>query len=140
MDAVRTRFGSLIEWVVAAAFLGVTVLVGSLILRELRAVTGPDSEPPGASLPVVPSSIPPRAISVPMLLLLDGKEIHVGDTAPKIAGLLGKAAQAATLEVDRGPLGERQTRFYEYAGTRFILVFEPFERLGEPRVGAIYLH
>ena len=75
-----------------------------------------------------------------MLLLLDGKEIHVGDTTQKIEELLGKRAQAAALEVDQGPLGERQTRFYEYAGTRFILVFEPFERRGELRVGAIYLH
>ena len=53
-----------------------------------------------------------------MLLLLDGKEIHVGDTTQKIEELLGKRAQAAALEVDQGPLGERQTRFYEYAGTR----------------------
>ena len=36
-------------------------------------------------------------------------------------------------------LGERLTRFYEYSGSRFILVFEPFERNGEVRVAAIYL-
>ena len=36
------------------------------------------------------------------------------------------------------PLGERLTRFYEHAGTRFVLVFEPFERKGEPKVAAIY--
>ena len=41
--------------------------------------------------------------------------------------------------MDRGSLGERLTRFYEYAGARFILVFEPFERNGEMRVAAIYL-
>ena len=46
---------------------------------------------------------------------------------------------SARQEVDRGTLGERLTRFYEYAGSRFILVFEPFERNGEPRVAAIYL-
>jgi hypothetical protein len=28
---------------------------------------------------------------------------------------------------------------YEYGGTRFIVVFEPFERDGEPRVSGIYL-
>jgi hypothetical protein len=41
--------------------------------------------------------------------------------------------------VDRGALGERLTRFYEYQGTRFLLVFEPFERRGALRVAAIYL-
>ena len=33
-------------------------------------------------------------------------------------------------------LGERLTRFYEYGGSRFVVVFEPFERNGEPRVAA----
>jgi len=41
--------------------------------------------------------------------------------------------------VDRGTLGERLTRFYEYGGSHFILVFEPFEKGGEARLGAIYL-
>ena len=41
--------------------------------------------------------------------------------------------------LERGPNGERVTRFYERAGTRFVLVFEPFERNAEARVAAIYL-
>ncbi len=52
---------------------------------------------------------------------------------------LGRAAESGRQEVDRGSLGERLTRFYEYAGFRFILVYEPFERNGDPRVAAIYL-
>jgi hypothetical protein len=31
------------------------------------------------------------------------------------------------------------TRYYEYGGTRFVLVFEPFEQKGAPRIAAIYL-
>jgi hypothetical protein len=34
---------------------------------------------------------------------------------------------------------KRLTRFYEYGGTRFIVVFEPAERNGEPRIIGIYL-
>jgi acyl-homoserine-lactone acylase len=37
------------------------------------------------------------------------------------------------------PLGPRTIRTYERQGTRFLLVFEPFERKGAPRVAGIYL-
>ena len=74
-----------------------------------------------------------------MLPFLDGKEIRVGDTAVAVAARLGRAAEVGKQDVDRGTLGERLTRFYEYAGSKFILVFEPFERNGEARVAAIYL-
>jgi hypothetical protein len=87
----------------------------------------------------MPPSVPPRAVSVPVLPFLDGKEIRVGATAAAVAEMLGRAAEVGRQEVDRGTLGERLTRFYEYAGSKFILVFEPFERNGEARVAAIYL-
>jgi hypothetical protein len=87
----------------------------------------------------MPAAIPARAVSVPVLPFLDGKEVRVGETAAAVAARLGRAAESGRQEIDRGSLGERMTRFYEYAGSRFILVFEPFERNGEPRVAAIYL-
>ena len=64
---------------------------------------------------------------------------RIGETASAVAARLGRAAESGRQEVDRGNLGERLTRFYEYGGSRFILVFEPFERNGEPRVIGIYL-
>jgi hypothetical protein len=125
--------------VVAAAFLLATLSVGSLIVRELRAVpagapVAAEDVSPGA----VPAGVPLRAISIPMLLLLDGKELRVGDTMATIASLLGRAAETGVEHIDRGPFGERLTRFYEHAGTRFILVFE-LERKGEGKVAAIFL-
>jgi hypothetical protein len=128
------------EWVVAALFLGATVVVGSMILRQLTPT--PSVRPVPAARPVVasiPSAVPPRAVSVPVLPFLDGKEIRIGETVSTVAARLGRAAESGRQEVDRGSLGERLTRFYEYAGSRFILVFEPFERNGEVRVAAIYL-
>jgi hypothetical protein len=145
MDALRKPsafgLGPILEWLVAAAFLAATVAVGSLIVRGLSSpapmrAAQPDARAP---LPSMPSSIPARAVSVPVLPFLDGKEIRVGDTASAVAARLGRAAESGRTEVDRGALGERLTRFYEYGGSRFILVFEPFERNGEPRVMAIYL-
>jgi hypothetical protein len=144
MDALRVRprfaLAPVFEWVVAALFLVATVAVGSLILHELRpgppTQTAPAARPIAASIPAV---VPPRAVSVPVLPFLDGKEVRIGETVSIVASRLGRAAEVGRQEVDRGSLGERLTRFYEYGGSRFILVFEPFERNGEARVAAIYL-
>ena len=145
MDAVRSpgrfRIAPLVEWVIAAGFLLATVAVASLVVRELRGPERIVAETPAAR-PLVasmPAAVPPRAVSVPVLPFLDGKEIRVGQTAATVAANLGRAAESGRQEVDRGTLGERLTRFYEYAGSKFIVVFEPFERGGEPRVAAIYL-
>ena len=145
MDTVRApgrfRLAPLVEWLIAAAFLAATIAVTSLVIRELRgpfrvAAATPAARPLVAS---IPPAVPARAVSVPVLPFLDGKEIRVGETAAAIAARLGRAAESGRQEVDRGTLGERLTRFYEYAGTKFIVVFEAFERNGEARVAAIYL-
>jgi hypothetical protein len=142
MDAlVRHRFAPVVEWLIAAAFLCATLAVASLIVRELRGPTVRGAAPQPAR-PIVfstPAAIPAKAVSVPVLPLLDGKEIRVGETFSTVAARLGRSAEVGRQEVDKGSLGERLTRFYDYGGTRFILVFEPFERNGEARVAAIYL-
>ena len=134
MQAVR--FTSAFEWGVAALFLFATLVVGSLIVRELRTSPLAPIAEPAAS--VQPAAVPARAISVPVLMLFDGKEIRVGDTVDRVTSLLGTLGQSTQI-VDRGALGDRLTRSYEHAGTRFVLVFEPFERRGAPRVAAIYI-
>jgi hypothetical protein len=140
MDALRARLGPVVEWAIAAAFLAATVAVVSLILQEFRVSRLHLTEPVGRIVSdPAPGAVPPRAVSVPVLPFRDGKEIRVGDTAAAVAARLGRSAESGRQEVDRGRLGERITRYYEYAGFRFILVFEPFERNGEQRVGAIYL-
>jgi hypothetical protein len=141
MDALRVRVAPVVEWVVAAGFLAATVLVASLILGALHA---PRTvlRAAGVARPVLagtPAVVPDRAVSVPVLPFNDGRELRVGDTASAIAERLGRSAEEGRQYTDQGTLGERHTRFYEYGGLRFILVFEPFERNGEPRVAAIYL-
>lgn len=145
MDALRLRprvgLAPVLEWVVAALFLVATVAVGSLIFDELRPTPFAQTATPAARPLVasIPPSVPARAVSVPVLPFLDGKEVKVGETVSIVAARLGRAAEVGKQQVDRGSLGERLTRFYEYGGSRFILVFEPFERNGEARVAAIYL-
>jgi hypothetical protein len=78
-------------------------------------------------------------VSVPVIPFIDGQEVRVGETMTAVAERLGRAAEVGRQEVDRGTFGERLTRFYDYAGSRFILVFEPAEQNGELRVSGIYL-
>jgi hypothetical protein len=137
---VRVRLGSAFEWFVAALFLVATLAVAALIVRELRmapAAVAQATADPGVA--AVPAAVPARAISVPVLLLLDGHQIRVGDSAEEVARTLGRNAEVGRQLTDRGALGERLTRFYEHRGTRFVLVFEPFERNGALRVAGIYL-
>ena len=140
MDATRVRFGSAFEMIVVGGFLAATFIVGSLIVRELR--TDRSALPVRAETAApaaVPSAIPTQAISVPVLMLLDGKQIRIGDGIERIADLLGPGADVVEGGRERGPIGDRITRQYEHAGTRFMLVFEPFEARGQLRVAGIYI-
>lgn len=140
MNALRLRLASAFEWAVAAAFLAATLGVASLILRNMNvpAMRTVSAAQPAPVTPI-PAAVPAGAVSVPVLPFADGKEIKVGDPARAVTERLGRAAETAREEVDRGRLGARVTRFYEYGGFRFIVVYEPFERNGEPRASAIYL-
>jgi vacuolar-type H+-ATPase catalytic subunit A/Vma1 len=142
MEATRVRIGSAIEWVLAAAFMAGAVAVGSVVVREMRTVTATTpviarEAQPGAA--VTPAGLPARAVSVPVLLLPGDKAVRVGDTVAAIAARLGREAEVGTQTVEPARFGDRLTRFYEHAGTRFVLVFEAFEEGGEPKVAAIYL-
>jgi hypothetical protein len=140
MDVVRARVGSAVEWMVAALFLVATLAVTSLVLRELRAAASTSSPTPAVTAFSVgaPAGLPERAVSVPLLLLAEGKEVRVGHTAERVATVLGREAETGAQRTDRGPLGERITRFYDFSGTRFALVFEA-PNGGAPRVTAIYI-
>ena len=136
---VRVRLGSALEWLVAAAFLTATLAVATLIVRELRTAPRAATSTAESATSTLPTAVPARAISVPVLLLLDGKEVRVGDSVEHVSKTLGRAAEVGRQLADRGAIGDRLTRFYDHNGTRFVLVFEPFERNGQLRVAGIYL-
>ena len=125
------------QWALAVVFLVAAVVVGTSVVRELRVVTGGATGSAAAESPP-PTSIPAGAISLPVLLFDDEKGIRVGDTATHIAALLGRSAEVGRDEVDAAPDGERLTRFYEYRGRRFVLVFTLAESHQDPKVTAIY--
>ena len=139
LEATRTRISFSGEVLAAAAFLAATVLVGWLIVRELRVAPGTLSTPAEAAASGSTSdAVPPEAVSVPRLTF-GAHEIKVGDTLPVALSHLDSTITLAKKVVQTSPLGQREIRSYEISGVRFILVAEPFERGAEPRVSAIYL-
>jgi hypothetical protein len=138
MEVTRTPPSIFGDWLTAAALLGATVLVGVLVVRELRVApraAAATTEPVSATSVAVPSD----AVSVPTLMLGAGNEIRVGDARGDALARLDATVTLVKQAEERGPLGAREIRAYQLAGTSFILVFEPFERRGAPRVAAIYL-
>ena len=139
MEAARTRFTFAGEWLTAAAFLVATVLVGALVVRELRMTPRALAAARPAPAAAATTAVPADAVSVPALAVGGGVEIKVGDRAADTIARLDAAVVLKQQVRESGPLGPREVRSYELSGTRFILVLEPFERRGEPRVAAIYL-
>jgi len=128
-----------LQWALAVGLLAAAG-VGTLVVRELRDGSGAAA---GSAIAAAegppPTSVPAGAISLPVLLFDDEKGIRVGDTATYIAALLGRSAEVGRYEVDLAADGERLTRFYEYRGRRFVLVFTLAESHTDPVVTAIYL-
>ena len=142
MEATRQRFASFLEWAVAAGCVAALLGIGSIVMHEVRTVstlTSVSARESTPEPPIAPTGVPPRAVSVPMLLLADGTEVRVGETVSAIVDRLGQHAVVGKQAIERAAHGQRLTRFYDHIGTPFVLVFEPFERDGEPRVAAIYL-
>jgi hypothetical protein len=139
--AARTRFGAILEWLAAATVVAGALAAGSIVVREIRTVqavmpviagaASADAEPPAA--------VPPGVVSVPLLVLPDGKNVRVGDSASDVTARIGREAQVGVDAVERVAARERITRFYNYIGAQFVLVFDALEAKAEPRVTAIYL-
>ena len=136
LEATRTRISFSGEVLTAAAFLAATVLVGLLIVRELR--VAPRAVSAAAQPGATPAAVPPEAVSVPALTF-GAHDIKVGDALAAALTRLDPAIKMTNRIVETGPLGQREVRSYKVSGMRFILVAEPFERGAEMRLSAIYL-
>lgn len=136
MEERQLRIGSLFEWAVAA--LGVLVAAW-LISVPLQRVLGPQVEAArvDAALPL-PAGVPPGATSVQVMLLLDGREIRVGELHARISQMLSEQSAVAPIVRSRED-GERETHVYEVDGTRFYVVCERTEPGAPLRVSGVYL-
>jgi hypothetical protein len=137
METIRLRLSALLEWLIAAAIIAGVVAMTAVAVPQFRAHRAVRILPVVDARPAS-TAVPPRAVSVPMLLFVDGRAVHLGDPLSEIARRIGAGAQVGEEAVERVAGRERLTRFYEYIGTRFALVFESVDGRSDPRVIGIY--
>jgi hypothetical protein len=139
MVATRARTASLLEWLAALACIVAIAAIGSVLVRDFRSVSA--LTPVIAheeAIPDPPAAVPARSVSVPVLMLSDGSQLRVGDSAAELSKL-GPHTEVAVPAIDRTTSGERVTRFYVQGGQRFAVVLERLAGDGQARVTAIYL-
>lgn len=137
MEERRLRIGSLFEWVAAA--LGVLILVW-LVSVPVQRLIGPRVEAALVDAPNrLPPGVPAGAISVPVMVLLDGREIRYGNLQTRVHALLPEKLTDGPVHMSTGEFGDRQTRAYLVDGTRFYVVCERLEPSGPMRVSGVYL-
>jgi hypothetical protein len=137
VDERRFRIGSVFEWTAAA--LGVALLMWMLLVPVQR-LLGPGVEAAKVDThAALPPGVGPGATSVPVMLLLDGREIRQGDLHTRLLQVLPEKLVSAPILRSAGEYGERQTRTYLLTGTKFYVVCERSEPGGPMRVSGIYL-
>lgn len=133
----RLRVGSFFEWLVAA--IGAAGVVWMLSVPAQR-LMGPRVEAALVEEPAAaPPGIPADATSVPVMYLLDGREIRHGELHTRLVQMLPDELVTGPVARGEGRFGERVTRAYTVDGTRFFVVCERVEPGGPMRVAAIYL-
>lgn len=140
MDATGRRVSAVVEWTLAVAVLACLATAG------LWLTGGSDGLPPPARVSqtsaargdAAPSSVPPRAVSVPLLALTGSVRIQVGEFAGDVLARIQGLVVAGADAVERGAGGERVTREFTHAGGRFLLVTEA-QGDGAARVTGIFL-
>jgi hypothetical protein len=144
VDATHARFGSLLEWLVAAACILGVLAIGSVLVREFRTVAA--VAPVIAhedTVPDPPAAVPAGSVAVPVVLLSDGVQLHVGDSAADLAPRVAKIRESAPASIERlrggSAPGERVTRFYEVEGRRFAVVLAPQAGEEQVRIVALYV-
>lgn len=127
---------SVLEWCGAAVLLLGVLWMASVLLRDWIA---PRVSLLGEAEPGEPVGVPDGATEVPLLVLLDGTEIKVGDAHARIVNVLDERHAIGPLQMTRGDFGERWTRAYQHGSTRFFVVCERTEPDDPFKVARIYL-
>ena len=118
MVETRFRLVGLIEWVIAAGSVAGLLVVGAAIFGDFRSVRPVIPVIAGAAaVPIVPAGVRSGSVSVPLLVLPDGKSLAVGAPTSSLDPL-GTVESA----FERTTAGQRETRAYRYAGMEFVVV------------------
>lgn len=136
MEERRFRIGSFFEWIAAAG--GVLGLVW-LISVPVQRLIGPRVEASIDAPAPLPPGVPGGASSVPVMLLLDGREIRHGDLHSRLVQILPEKLVDGPVVRSNSELGDRHTRAYVVNGMKFYVVCERTEPGGPMRIAGIYL-
>lgn len=135
------RASSAVQWILAVALLVTAGVVGTTAVREWRDGTGiQDASATSPDDAASPTSAPPGAVRIPVLLLEGDMRVRIGDTASKVATLLGRGAEVGRFEHERTDQGDRLVRFYEHREVRFLLVFSLSESPQDPTITDIFAY
>jgi hypothetical protein len=122
MEAIRLRLVGLIEWVAAATCVFAVLAVAASVARELRSVQPiAPVRAAEAQAPIAPANLHSGAISVPELVLPDGKRLIRGGRA-NLLTTLGSRAQTGLTAIERLGNTQRESRTFRYAGMEFVVV------------------
>jgi hypothetical protein len=87
----------------------------------------------------MPPGVPSGATLVPVMLLLDGREVRQGDLHTRLDTVLPLRLAEGPPIVSSAQFGDRHTRAYRVNGTRVYIVCERMEPEGQMKVAGIYL-
>jgi hypothetical protein len=132
----RFRVGSFFEWTVAA--LGVALIVWVLSV-PLQRVLGPRVEATVDAPASLPPGIPAGSTAVPVMYLLDGRELRHGELHTRLVQTVPDRFLDGPIVRGQGEYGERHTRSYVVDGTRFFVFCERTDATGPFRIAGIYL-
>ena len=139
MDARRIGISSLFEWAAAALCVLALIWIISVPVQRLirphvqAAIVDADVDTE------TPRGVPAGATIVPVMLLLDGREIRQGDLRTKVDEILPAKYADGAPETSQAHFGERHTRRYIVNGVKFYVVCERIEPNGPMKISGIYL-
>jgi hypothetical protein len=135
----RLRVASLFEWLAAALCVVVVLWVISVPVQR---VVGPSVQAAIAEVDVAngtPPGVPAGATIVPVMLMVDGREIRQGDLRSRVDEVLPPQKAAGPAVISSSQFGERHTQMYDLNGAKFYVVCERLEPNGQMKVSGIYL-
>ena len=132
----RTAARSAFEWITAASI----VLAAAWFSSDLaRLWIGPEVPGGSSAEPAVAPGVPKDALSVSLLVLLDGREIRTGLTHAELEALLPNGHAVQKPDVGASPAGSRLTQVYSEGGRMFFVTCERADDTGVMRVARIYV-
>jgi hypothetical protein len=135
----RFRIGALVEWFLAAAAVFLVLWIASAAIQRVMGRGLHAAVVQAPLIPNTPPGVPAGATLVPVVLLLDGREVRQGDLHTRLDSVLPATLAEGPPVTSNAQFGERHTRAYRIDRSTIYIVCERTEPNGPVRVAGIYL-